>query len=79
MSITLDVQCTMIARFPQTILFCAFHGNYVREVSIFRLLPGAFRLYDVDNDGFITREEMYNIVDAIYEMVVSTRLLAFNF
>jgi len=32
---------------------------------------GAFRLYDVDNDGFITREEMYNIVDAIYQMVVS--------
>uniref|UniRef100_A0A6P7FKV1 Calcineurin B-like protein 9 n=1 Tax=Diabrotica virgifera virgifera TaxID=50390 RepID=A0A6P7FKV1_DIAVI len=30
---------------------------------------GAFRLYDVDNDGFITREEMYNIVDAIYQMV----------
>lgn len=32
---------------------------------------GAFRLYDVDNDGFITRDEMYNIVDAIYQMVVS--------
>jgi hypothetical protein len=27
----------------------------------------------VDNDGFITRDEMYNIVDAIYQMVVSTR------
>ncbi|CAG0922758.1 unnamed protein product [Notodromas monacha] len=32
-------------------------------------LHWAFRLYDVDNDGFITREEMYNIVDAIYQMV----------
>ncbi|OAD59595.1 Frequenin-1 [Eufriesea mexicana] len=32
-------------------------------------LHWAFRLYDVDNDGFITREEMYNIVDAMYEMV----------
>ncbi len=32
---------------------------------------GAFRLYDVDNDGYITREEMYNIVEAIYQMVVS--------
>jgi hypothetical protein len=31
---------------------------------------GAFRLYDVDNDGYITRDEMYNIVDAIYQMVV---------
>ena len=37
----------------------------------FLLPPGAFKLYDVDNDGFITRAEMYNIVDAIYQMVVS--------
>ncbi len=34
-------------------------------------ISGAFRLYDVDNDGYITREEMYDIVDAIYQMVVS--------
>jgi Ca2+-binding EF-hand superfamily protein len=26
-------------------------------------------LYDVDNDGYITREEMYDIVGAIYEML----------
>lgn len=40
-------------------------------MCIFSLpLIGAFRLYDVDNDGYITREEMYNIVDAIYQMVV---------
>lgn len=32
---------------------------------------GAFKLYDVDNDGYITREEMYSIVDAIYQMLVS--------
>ena len=32
---------------------------------------GAFRLYDVDNDGYITRQEMYDIVDAIYQMVGS--------
>lgn len=32
---------------------------------------GAFKLYDVDNDGYITREEMYNIVDAIYQMLGS--------
>lgn len=36
---------------------------------------GAFRLYDVDNDGFITRDEMYNIVDAIYQMVVSVSIV----
>jgi Ca2+-binding EF-hand superfamily protein len=33
------------------------------------LIEGAFKLYDVDNDGYITREEMYNIVDAIYQML----------
>ncbi|XP_013776193.1 frequenin-1-like [Limulus polyphemus] len=32
-------------------------------------LVWAFKLYDVDNDGSITREEMYNIVDAIYQML----------
>ena len=32
---------------------------------------GAFRLYDVDNDGFITHQEMHDILDAIYRMKVS--------
>ncbi|OTF77529.1 hypothetical protein BLA29_004566, partial [Euroglyphus maynei] len=32
-------------------------------------LVWAFKLYDVDNDGYITRDEMYNIVDAIYQML----------
>ncbi len=35
------------------------------------MFSGAFKLYDVDNDGYITRQEMYDIVDAIYQMVVS--------
>lgn len=38
---------------------------------------GAFRLYDVDNDGYITRDEMYNIVEAIYQMVVRITTLHF--
>lgn len=37
--------------------------------SLDERLVWAFKLYDVDNDGFITRDEMYNIVDAIYQML----------
>ena len=32
-------------------------------------LEWAFKLYDIDRDGYITREEMLLIVESIYEMV----------
>lgn len=47
------------------------------QFSFISIFTGAFRLYDVDNDGFITRDEMYNIVDAIYQMVVCNTLVLF--
>ena len=46
---------------------------------MFAFIAGAFRLYDVDNDGYITRKEMYDIVDAIYQMVVSVVTLLGHF
>jgi len=33
-----------------------------------RLLTGAFQLYDIDGDGFITYDEMLQIVQSIYRM-----------
>uniref|UniRef100_A0A0R3RHN6 Neuronal calcium sensor 1 n=1 Tax=Elaeophora elaphi TaxID=1147741 RepID=A0A0R3RHN6_9BILA len=46
-----------------------FH-EFIRALSI--TSRGAFRLYDLDNDGYITRDEMLSIVGSIYKMVGST-------
>ncbi|CAP27965.2 Protein CBR-NCS-3 [Caenorhabditis briggsae] len=40
-------------------VFNVFDDNHAR----------AFSLYDVDKDGFITKDEMADIVDAIYSMI----------
>lgn len=56
----------------------AINFKIIYICSMVVLYVGAFRLYDVDNDGYITREEMYNIVDAIYQMVVSNGITDSN-
>jgi Ca2+-binding EF-hand superfamily protein len=42
-------------------------------------LDWAFQLYDIDGDGKITYEEMLAIVEAIYKMVRTPRLLPDDF
>ena len=44
-----------------------FSGAYLACMNL--MFSGAFSLYDLDNDGYVTRNEMVDIVDAIYSMI----------
>uniref|UniRef100_A0A8B9EV70 Neuronal calcium sensor 1 n=1 Tax=Anser cygnoides TaxID=8845 RepID=A0A8B9EV70_ANSCY len=52
--------------------FIAGQGTCRGPKHLHVALAGAFKLYDLDNDGYITRNEMLDIVDAIYQMVGNT-------
>lgn len=45
---------------------------FVNLVCTYVFYLGAFRLYDIDDDGYITRDEMLRIIAAIYGMVGKT-------
>jgi neuronal calcium sensor 1 len=47
-----------------------FLRRVLRRMCLF--FVGAFRLYDIDDDGYITRDEMLHIIAAIYGMVGKT-------
>ena len=32
---------------------------------------GCFKLFDIDKDGYITKQEMISVIDAVHRMVVS--------
>ncbi|CEP08048.1 hypothetical protein [Parasitella parasitica] len=51
-------------------VFNVFDGDKNGMID-FKEFIVALSLYDIDNDGYITREEMLHIVDAIYKMVGS--------
>lgn len=39
---------------------------------LLKCFAGAFNLYDIDQDGYISRAEMLDIIDGIYQMVGNT-------
>lgn len=46
------------------------HGlSVLSRGSVEERLQWAFQLYDINGDGFITREEMTDIVTAVYELM----------
>ncbi len=69
---SVHLHCILIASLHLFFSF-SFLLSFLPLLPAFQTLctvnAGAFKLYDVDNDGYITREEMYNIVDAIYQML----------
>ena len=39
--------------------------------SMHYYITGSFKLYDINHDGYISKEEVTTIVDAFYKMIVS--------
>jgi len=38
-------------------------------ITTINMLKGIFRFFDTDNDGIISKNELYNFVSAIYKML----------
>ena len=45
-------------------------------LSTLIVVLGNFRLYDLDRDGYISREEMIAVVESVYKMVVCINEIA---
>ena len=47
-----------------------YYAYVLLWIVFYLFLTGSFRLYDINHDGYISRDEMISVVDSIYRMVV---------
>lgn len=52
----------------QSLVYLSLQGSFTALIIPFPDSTGAFQLYDINGDGFITYDEMLQIVQSIYRM-----------
>lgn len=73
-----SIICLLVNFKPQTLTGISFFQNFIQGLSILsrgtleEKLLWTFSLYDINGDGRITREEMTDIVTAIFELMGKT-------